>query len=194
MFGTMETGGRQIEIIPAEGTIARELHDLRVRMGEARGAKIPRRQMAALISAHKTEDDPFDCPDPYITYWETGRRPITELVAQRYGRCFGLVPRLEWEPVRSGAKVPRPGQPVPVSDYTGIAPSVLASPGSWGQALNDLREANEVLRAEMARRVKIVSSVITRREGGGLVKAAWVERYAAEFGVRPRLRWVPAKP
>jgi hypothetical protein len=147
--------------------------------------------MAALITAHPTEDDPFTCPDPYITYWEGGARPITELVARRYGRVFGLVPVLEWEPMRKGAKVPRPGQPVPVSHLTGLGPSTVAPPGSWGRALNDLREANQILRGEMARRLGEGPNIITRREGGAVVKAEWPERYAAEFGVRLRLRWVP---
>jgi hypothetical protein len=198
MLEAMETRekprGVPIEIIPAEGTMARELHDFRTRMGEERGRAIPRRVMAALISEHKTEDDPYDCPVPYTTYWESGRRPITELVARRYGRAFGLVPLLEWVPVLKGAKVPQPGQPVPVSAQTGMAPSALAPPGSWGRALNDLREANQVIRGEMARRLDVEPSEITKREGGHLVKAAWVERYAADFGVRLRLRWVPATP
>jgi hypothetical protein len=193
----METRGKRrgvpIEHVPPEGTLARELHDLRTRMGRERGAEIPRMQMAALISAHRTKDDPFECPVPCITYWESGQRPVTELVARRYGRAFGLVPVLEWEPVRKGARVPHPGQPVPVSDLTGSAPTAMAPPGSWGRGLNDLREANLVLRSEMARRLGVTARDITRREGGHVVKAVWVERYAAEFGVRPRLRWVPAR-
>jgi hypothetical protein len=181
------------EQVPPEGTLARELHDLRVRMGEARGARIPRREMAALISQHQAAADPYHCSVPMITYWETDQQRITELIAERYGRVFRLVPLLEWEPVAKGARVPRPGQAVPVSDRTGLAPTAHAQEGSWGRALSELREANGVLRVEMARRLGLGQSAVTRWEGGARpVPTGMVERYAEEFGVRPRIRWVPS--
>jgi hypothetical protein len=187
----VRAGGASIDLIPPEGTIARELHDFRTRMGEERGKPIPRREMAALISACKTADDPFECSSPYVTYWEGNRRQISEIVVHRYGRVFGRTPMLDWEAVKPGAKLPRPGQAVPVSHVVPIAPSVVAPPGSWGRALNDLRDANGVLRAEMARRLGVGANIITRLEGGHVVRSPSVERYAAEFGVWPRLRWVP---
>jgi len=161
------------------GTMGYELDQLRRRLDLRRGA------VAKLLGLHP----------PATTYYEGGDRRPTEEIVRAYGSLGGLFPLIGWTQVTPGAKIPHANQPIPVADSGGLPREKIGPPGSWARALNDLREANELLRADMATYLKLTPSRITQLEGGDddshdESRLGYLEQYGERFGVRWTLTWI----